>query len=262
MNQAAEKLNLQPGLLRTFLGLWLFELRTRTTLGRLAQSALLVIGMPVLMYVALPGGDDEHFREWLVTFHLLLAVPLGCLATFGPLIRDELQADTLGFLVSRPLHRHRLFLLKYLCAMLWTQLVMLFAGFSYLAVARIKGVAVAADPALLFLLAQALSVLAYGALGGLLGLLSPKYMVLGVVYGFVVEVGLSNIPTNIHVLAVSHHVTAILANHAKFAEQFGWSAAGIVSSSGLIVAMTALFLFFAAVLFSFREYHHGEAMQK
>lgn len=262
MNTTTEKVGLHPGLIRAFLGLWQFELRTRTTFGKLAQSATIVLGLPLLMYFALPSGNVAAFHSWIVTFHLMLALPLVCLATFGPLIRDELQADTLGFLVTRPIPRHQVFLLKYVCTMLWTQLVAVLSALAYLLIAKLKGVSIAADTALLFFLAQLLSVLAYGALGGLLGLISPKYMVLGVIYGFVVEVGLGSIPTNIHALAVSHHLTAILANQATFAKQFDWVPAGIATSSGLVLTMTALFLTLAALLFNFREYHHGDAMQK
>ena len=43
----------------------------------------------------------------------------------GGLIRDELQADTMGFLTTRPLTRARLLLVKFIAQTAWVQIVML-----------------------------------------------------------------------------------------------------------------------------------------
>ena len=41
------------------------------------------------------------------------------------LIRDELQADTLGFLITRPVKRAQLILVKYLSQAVWLEILLL-----------------------------------------------------------------------------------------------------------------------------------------
>ena len=62
-----------------------------------------------------PAWDwTTPFYHWLVDFYFFVILPLGCVRASGALIRDELQADTLGFLTTRPLSRARLLAAKYL----------------------------------------------------------------------------------------------------------------------------------------------------
>lgn len=262
MNEPANREPVKPGAIRALLGLGIFELRSRTTLAKLAQSAALILGIPAMMLLVLPTGDAKPFLNWIVNFHLLLVVPLTCLTTFGPLIRDELQSDTLGFIVTRPIRRHTLYLLKYLCTMVWTQCMMILAGLAFLGVAFLKDLSISGSAVPLFFLSQSIAVLAFGAVGGLLGLLSKKYMIIGVLYGFVVEVGFAGIPTNIHTLAISHHLTAILGNSAALAGHFNWTAGSIPESIGITAAISAVYLTLAGLLFTTREYHHSDEMEK
>jgi hypothetical protein len=58
-------------------------------------------------------GRTEPFYRWLIDFYFFVILPLNCVRACGGLIRDELQADTLGFLTTRPLSRpiaHRQYL--------------------------------------------------------------------------------------------------------------------------------------------------------
>jgi len=109
---------------------------------------------------------------------------------------------------------------------------------------------------------QGIAVLVFGALSALLGLIHRRYMVLGAVYGLVVEVGIGQIPTNINTLSITRHLRTLLANNAHLAQQFDWSAQGTLSSLLIVGLATAIFLVLAAVLFSWVEYHHSEEMQK
>lgn len=260
--QTTARVDLQPSLWRAFLGLWAFEWQTRMTPGKLLQAAAIVAVIPGLMFTTLRGGQTREFVDWIITYHLFLMLPIYCLSVFGPVIRDELQADTLGFIVTRPLKRYALLFLKYLCTMIWSQALVLLCGLLFFAVAKIRGFKMDASMLGLFLLVQALAVLAYGAISSLLGLLSKKYMVLGIVYGLIIERGIGSIPTNIHSLAISHHLKSILGNHQWMSDQFTLTGEPILAATGWVLLATAAFLFVAAVLFNTREYHHSEEMQK
>lgn len=253
---------LKPGLLRAFQGVWTFEWQSRMTFGKLGSAAAAVLGLPILMLITMPQGSVDTFHSWAVTFFLLLVLPLNCLSFFGPMIRDDVQSDTLPFVITRPLKRHTLYLLKYFCVMLWAQLVTLAGGLMFVLVAMLKGIEGIVDLIPYYFLAQFAAVIAFGALSGLLGLLSKKYMVLGVVYGTVIEVGIGSIPTNIHSLAISYHIKSILANSTPIAKQYGWTAASAGEAVGIALIVTAVFLVLGALLFSAREFHHADEMQK
>lgn len=260
-NEAAP-VDLRPGLVRAFLGIWIIEWQGRLTWGKLGAAASFVFAIPLLMFITLKDQQSEPFLWWVLNFHLLLAVPLNCLSLFGPLIRDELQSDTLGFMVTRPLKRHTLFILKFLCVMLWSQVLAFLSALVFIAVAWSKDIEMFYEIFPLFLTSQALAVLAYGALAGLLGLLSKRYMVLGVVYGFLIERGIGSIPTNIHSLSIFHNLKSILGNNGEIAERFGWTAGSIPEATIIVTVAAVFFLTAGALIFSVREYHHAEEMQK
>jgi ABC-2 type transport system permease protein len=245
-----------------FLGLGSLIWRTRLAARRLPVVLGTVLLIPVLVYLTVETGKTGPYLNWLVQFYLLLLLPLYCLSIFGAMIRDELQANTLGFLTTRPLTRARLFILKYVCELVWVQVLAAVAGSLLLIVGVLRDIPGAAGLSLLFFGVQALVILAYGALSALLGLLTPRYMVLGILYGFIVEIGIGRIPTNIHNLSLAHHIRTLLANSELIRELHQWSSTGTVFSIGLMAGAVVVFLLAGAVLFTWREYHHVEEMQK
>jgi ABC-type transport system involved in multi-copper enzyme maturation permease subunit len=209
-----------------------------------------------------PQHETKPYFRWLVDVYFLIFLPLFCLAVCGAMIRDELQADTLGFLVTRPLTRARLFVLKYLCHMTWLQIVIAVHCVLLFAVGNLRQVPGVNALFPLFFGVEILAVLAWSALSSLLGLINQKYMVLGLVYGFVVEMGIGRIPTNINSLSLTRHIKAILANSDTITQMYEWSSQGTLFSIGMMFLATVLFAGLAAALFTFREYHHAEEMQK
>lgn len=259
---ALPSLELRPSLARAFAGMWSLTWRAQLTRKRLWNALFFLIPIPAIIFATTDHGNTSQFLDWAIRFYLFLVLPLNCLFAFGPLIRDELQADTLSFLITRPVKRWRLFLLKFSCAMICLQILLAINGLILTGIALAKGLSELGSLLPLFLLSQALAGLAYGAIAGLLGLLSRKFMVLGVVYGFVVEVGIGNLPTNAHSLSVAYHLRSILANHPAVESVFSWSAGDIAPAMVFVVAVFALATAIAAVVFNLFEYNHGGEMQK
>jgi ABC-type transport system involved in multi-copper enzyme maturation permease subunit len=202
------------------------------------------------------------FYRWLVDFYFLLVLPLYGLSVCGSMIRDELQSDTLGFLTTRLVGRARLFLIKYLCQMTWLQAMAAGHGLLLFGVGFARSVPGVASMIGLFFGAQVLAVLAWGALSALLGLITRRYMVLGIVYGFVVEMGIGRIPTNINTLSLTRHLQALLGHNALLNELYEWAPQSAWFSVGMVLLATGVFLGAGAALFTFREYHHATEMQK
>lgn len=247
-------------------GIW-----TLTWRAKLARKRIfLVIGsmtaLPLLFaYVGSKIGfsvEEFHFHNFLVQLYLLLVVPLFCLSNFGAMIRDELQEDTMAFLITRPVSRAKLFLLKYLALAAWLQIIVLGNVLAFWVVGVWLGIPDAASLIALLAAVQFLAVLAFGALASLIGLVTQKYLVAGIVYGFIVEFGVGQIPTNINVLSISRHLKTFLAWNSDLALRYRWDTEGTWFSLMMVLVGTALFLLIGALLFTFKECQHAEETQK
>lgn len=254
-----------PSFLNTIKGIWLLTWKSRLAVRRLPLVILLLLALPVLtaIIVRYPASDDvsDAFYTISVFLYFLQILPLACLIVCGAMIRDEIQADTLGFLITRPLSRFRLFLAKYLSHMFWLQILFLVESLLFLIVGLVAGV-----PHLLKLLplalgTQILSVLAWSALSSLMGLLTKNYIVWGILYGFIVEIGIGKIPTNINTLSLTVNIKRILS-HSFPGEFYGWP----TDKAGLAVLVLLMapigLLAISGILFTWREYLHSHEFQK
>src|SRR5687767_6327080 len=119
----APPLQIAPSIGRGFRAIWLLTWRTRLALRRIPGLICNLAFLPVIVSISIDPGRTEAYYHWLFNIYFLLLLPLGCLATFGGMMRDEIQADTIGFLLTRPVSRANLFLLKFLSNLLWFELM-------------------------------------------------------------------------------------------------------------------------------------------
>jgi hypothetical protein len=204
----------------------------------------------------------EAFYHWLLDFYFFVILPLLCVRGTGGLIRDELQADTLGFLLTRPLSRARLVVLKYLAQTAWLQLTLLTKTLLIFFAGYLRQIPNLADLLPLFLAAQFLAVFAWSALGVFLGLVAKRYMALALLYGLIVEMGIGRIPTNINTLSLVRHLKTLLSHNANLQGIYDWPSQSLALSLAALLFGAALFTALAALLFTLREYHHTAEMQK
>lgn len=251
-----------PSFLQSLHGVWLLTWRASLAWRRTLLWVAALLASPLLAWFSIPRGADGAYLDWTVHLYLDLLIPLFCLVVCGGMIRDEVQDDTLGFLITRPTTRARLYLAKYLCQLPWLQVVALVNGGLLLVVGWRVGIEDAGALAWRVLAAGALAVLVYGALGGLFGLITRRYIVLGLVYGFIVEVGIGHIPTNINSLSMMRHVQTVLAGHPAVAMRYDWTADGAGTGVLIMLAVTLLALGAGAVLFTWKEMQPGQEAPK
>jgi hypothetical protein len=202
------------------------------------------------------------FYHWLIDFYFFVILPLICVGASGSLIREDLQADTLGFLTTRPITRARLLIAKYLCQSAWLQIALALEAMLLCATGAARGVDGIMKLMLLFLPIQALAVFAWSALGTFLGLVTRRFMAIALVYGFIVEMGIGRIPTNINTLSIIRNLKTLLSHNASLQSAFHWAEGSATVSLVAIGLATVVFLAAAAFLFTFKEYHHTTEMQK
>jgi hypothetical protein len=204
----------------------------------------------------------EPFYHWLIDFYFFVMLPLACVAGTGALIREELQADTLRFLTTRPLSRARLLILKYLTQTAWLELLVVVEACLLFAAGHLREITDLGKLLPLFLGIQFLAVMAWSALGAFLGLVTKRYMALALVYGLIVEMGIGRIPTNINTLSLMRHLKTLLAQNQALYNIYQWTTAGVPRSLAALVVAAAVFIALAGLMFTFREYHHTTEMQR
>lgn len=251
-----------PSFIQIFQGLWLLTWNSQFSWRRAPMLLVQVLLIPIVIYSAVGQGGDIAYNTCVARFYLLLLLPVFCLYQCGSLIRDELQADTLGFLLTRPMTRAQFLAARYGCQVLWMQVIAAINVLLLYAVGYLRGVEGIHQTIWVLLVAQLFAIFAYGSLATFLGLVSKRYLVLGLIYGFVVEIGIGRIPTNINLVSLSRHLQILMANSPIIAEQFEWTTKGAQVSMAILAVATLLFLSLATVLFTLREYHSTEEMQK
>ena len=194
------------------------------------------------------------FYHWLVDVYFFIILPLTCVRGCGALIRDELQADTLGFLVTRPVSRARLLCVKYLSQLAWLEILLLAETLLLFCVGAERHFPGLGSLLPLMLAVQLLAVPAWCALGTFLGQLTSRYMAFALVYGGIVEMGIGRIPSNINTLSLMRHLKTLLSHNAALQSMYAWPGEGTWLSICALVIAPILFLGLAAGLFSFLEY--------
>jgi hypothetical protein len=200
-------------------------------------------------------GRAGAFYHWLIDFYFFVVLPLNCVRACGALIRDELQADTLGFLVTRPISRARLLILKYLAQTLCLQAVLLLETLLLFFAGWLRQIPHLGELLPLFLAAQFLAVPAWSALGLFLGQVTNRYMAMAVVYGLIVEMGIGRIPTNINTLSLMRHLKTLLSHSSALQAIYDWYAGSLPLALAALILAPVVFASAAAVLFTVLEYH-------
>ena len=252
---------LEPGFFRALLGMALISWKTKTSIKQIPLLLAAVLTLPAFCLFTVNPGSEKPFYRWIIDFYLTFLLPMGCLFSCGGMVRDELQADTLGFLLSRPITRARFLLVKYICEATWLQLLAFVNAVLFLLIGINRDIPESHKAILVLMGVQVLAVLVFSALSSFLGLVHQKYLVLGLIYGFVVELGIGRIPTNINSLSMTNHVQKLMGNSTVINTIYEWSPKGSVTSIFIMLGATVVFLISACVLLTFKEYHHSEEVQ-
>ena len=213
----------------------------------------------VLVLFSIPTSPNQAaaaqgFLPWVGGFYLTFLVPILAFLTAAGVMRDEMKGGTVDYVLTRPLGRPVFVLFKFLSHLACAQLDFLCAF------AVVVGIGVywevpglwAAGP--LLLLAQAMVITAFSAFGFLGGVLTSRYVIVGLLYGGIVEIGLGRIPTQLSRLSMTRHVRTLWDSVTRLP-----GTEGIVAESSTLGVVAALFAFtvvmvaIAATVFAWLE---------
>jgi hypothetical protein len=155
--------------------------------------------------------------------------------------------------LTRPVPRPAFVVFKFVAHTLCTQLDFL------VAFGVVLGFAVAHDvPNLVsfsfkILFGQVLMVTAFSAFGFLCGILSSRYVIIGLAYAGIIEVGVGQIPTQISRLSMTHQMRELLGILLDHIEPQAASPT-LAGTTGIVLAFTAVTLVATAAICTLREF--------
>lgn len=228
----------------------------------LAPKQLAILGgmfalLALLVLSALHHNQEfrlkKDFAEWSVQFYLAFVVPVIAFISAGGVVRDDMTPATVDYVLTRPLRRHAFVLYRYLAQTACLQVQCLLALGVLVAVGAYRHVPDLSETVPSLLLAQILAIPAFSALGFAFGAYTSRFLVLGIFYGGIIEVGIGNIPTQLNSLSMSHQVRTIASSVLPFRGKAAQYADSLPSAIGTLLVLTLVFAAIAAVLFSLRE---------
>jgi ABC-2 type transport system permease protein len=254
----------QPNQWHAFGGICRLALRRYALPGHWIAMAVMLGILVLLGFAALPAGRDNvvHYSNWARAFYLGFVVPLLAFVSAAGAMRDEMKSSSIDYVLTRPVPRRWFVLFRYVAHLLCAQVDFLVALGVVVGLGIFRQVPTVGMLVPWFLLAQVLLVTAFSALGFLAGTITSRYVVLGLAYGGIIEVGVGQIPTAINRLSLIRQVQMMLRSifEAGLPVTADAPTATVGGTLLLVLIFSTVVLAGAATIFSLREFAgSGEA---
>ena len=213
------------------------------------------IALVVLTRLSLSRASPAQFERWMLDVVALKFVPLACLAVGGGILRNAIRSYTIEYLWTRSVKKAHLVIGAWVTAVVIVSLLAFMATLLVHLTGTLSGVQGIWRNLPMTCVGEFAMILPFTAIAVALGVWTGKFMVAGLLYGFVVETGISRIPTNLNLLAVTRHAEVLLKHARQSLESPAWT--GILESTGALLALTAAALFVACILFVCKQYSIG-----
>lgn len=234
-------------------GIWRLTFRQLLTPG---HWLVLAIGIAVLILMFAGGshwGKPGEFLDWEVRFYVTFLVPVLAFMAAGGAMRDATKSSSVDYVLTRPVPRPAFVVFKYLAHMLCAQIDFLFAFAVAVGFSKAHQMPDLGTVLLKLYLGQFLMVMAFSAFGFLCATITSRYIVVGLAYAGVIEMGVGQIPTQISLLSMTHQVRGALGMLLDRATIGQAGAPSIGSATLVLLAFAVVSLVAAAVTFAVRE---------
>ncbi len=190
-----------------------YLLSTRRGLATLALSWIPLLLVVSLALARVASFDILLYQALMVPLFLQVVLVFVTLVDSTALIREEIDDNTLPFLLTRPVSKPTLAVSKY-AGYLVAALALLLppVAVSYAVTAAYAGTGLGADADVLggFLAVTALAVVAYGALFFFLSVVLRKPLTVGLLIGFVWENIVGSLPGSVPKLSLIYYLKSVL----------------------------------------------------
>lgn len=188
----------------------------------LAVAALFLLPASLAMLIRGTTADVPSIAlEFLLVFMFIpqAILPLVALLYASGIVQDELEEQTITYLLIRPLAKWAIYAVKLLATLTTTiSLTAVFTVLAYVAIylgADVQGENVPLR-CLKAVSVHALAIVAYCSLFGLMSLLTNRTLVVGILYTAIVEGLLANLPFGIRLASVIYYARLIAFRMLQF----------------------------------------------
>jgi len=242
-----------PNQWRALGGIWRLTFRRFLAPGQLLSTAGMLVVLAVLSYATTKPGNIRDYLGWTAGFYLVFLVPVMAFLSGAGAIRDEMKSDSVDYVLTRPVRKPAFIVFKYLAHMACLQIVYLFPLALLLALGVYREIPDVIGALPILLTGQLLAVAAFVAFGFLCGVLTSRYIVLGLLYGVIVEIGLGQIPTQLNRLSMARHLRNLLEPLWTARDEMPAITTGVFSTAGILLASSAAMIALTALSFSTQE---------
>jgi ABC-2 type transport system permease protein len=236
-----------------FGGIWrLTYLRFRAP-GQWRPLLIVLAVLTLLAGAIVRDGRAKLYFSLASGFYLTVLVPFMAFLSGGGAIRDELKSGSVDYVLTRPVRRPVFVIFKFLSHLACTQVLFLLGLGVMLGVAGFRHIPGVWPMLPWLLLGQVIIVTAFSAFGFFCGVLTSRYIIIGLFYGAVIEAGVGNIPIQLNRLSLTHQVKAMLEPLLPFGPAVIVPGPGALVTVGFFLAYTVVMLALAAAIFSFQE---------
>lgn len=253
----AQSTGVLPDWRHAFGGVWRLTARRFLSSGQWLFIAAMLALLAVLSFAAVRHASSRQFFSWTIEFYLTFLVPIMAFLSGAGSIRDDMKAGTVDYVLTRPLRRPAFVVFKYLCQLACIEAIYLLPFGVLLCVGLVRGTPGLFSELATLLLAQVLTVPAFMALGLFCGVLTSRYLVIGILYAGIVEVGIGKIPTQLNRISLLHHVEGMLQGVRADAGLNAVPGESVWTAAAVLLSVSAALLLIAALLFSLRELTGG-----
>lgn len=244
-----------PNALHALGGMWRLASRRYSTPS---FWLMLVGGLALLTLLNFTMATPRGVVGWVAGFYLGLIVPLLSFISSGSATRDDLAPASIDYVLTRPVPRPLQVLFRYLTQMACAQFDFLVAFGVIVAVGLYRGVPDLLDALPLLLLCQFLTIAVYSAAGVFCAQISRWYILLGLAYGALIELGIGSTPTQLNHISLLRHLRSITQPLTGDAGLMARTAVGeplgLPTTLLILIAFIVAALAVSATLFSRKEF--------
>lgn len=235
-----------------------YLLSTRRGIATLALSWVPLLLVASLALARVASFDILLYQALMVPLFVQIVLVFVTLVDSSALIREEIDDNTLPYLLTRPVSKPALALSKYagyLAAALALLLPPVLVSYGVTEAYAGTGLGTDADVLWGFLGATALAVLAYGALFFFLSVVLRKPLTVGLLIGFVWENIVGSLPGDVPKLSLIYYLKSVLKGTIGVGPLSGFPTnVSAPLAAGILVAFAAAMVILAAVLFQNMEF--------
>lgn len=241
-------------------GMWRLASRRYGTPGfwLILLGSLALLALSSFMAAPNPGQPRGNLFGWATGFYLGLIVPLLSFIFAGSATRDDLGPASVDYVLTRPVPRPLQVLFRYLTQMVCAQLDFLFAFGVIVATGIYQGTPDLMGALPLLLLAQVLTVAVYSAAGVLCAQITNRYIILGLAYGALIEIGVGVVPTQLNQVSLLRHLRTITqpltGDTGIMAATAASEPLGLLATLAILIGFITFALAVSATLFSYKEF--------